>query len=154
MIKQAPVALAALVGTVAFVVHVGLDAYKEKALPTAAAGQCSAFELAAALYKEENDEWPPTGTNSETVAALMGDPKKSADKREDFLALTTHEHNVPLFVEPDPPGSDNYVALDVWNQPLKFEVVASILKVTSSGPDKTFGTADDVTSAAIPQPTN
>ena len=154
MIKQAPIALLALLGTAVVVTYAGLNAYKNVALPAAAAGQCYAFELAAATYKEKTNQWPPTGSNAETVAALMGNPKTPSAKREDYLALTTYEHNVPLFVEPDPPGSDNYVALDVWNQPFRFEIVGDDLRVTSSGADEIFGTADDISSDAHPNPEN
>lgn len=147
MFKQAPIVLIAFAGTAGVVIYAGLNAYKNKALPTAAAGQCFAFELAASEYKKKNNEWPAGDSNAAVVAALMGNPKTSAAKRDDYLALTTYEHNVPLFVDPDPPGSDNYVALDVWNQPFQFEIVNSVMRVKSSGPDRVFGTSDDISSS-------
>lgn len=154
MIKQAPIALIAFVGTAGVVIYAGLNAYKDKALPTAAASQCFAFELAAAEYKKNNNEWPAGDSNAAVVAALMGNPKTPMAKRDDYLAITAYEHNVPLFVEPDPPGSDNYLALDVWNQPFQFEIVDSVMRVKSSGPDREFGTPDDISSSDYHTPTN
>jgi len=82
-------------------------------------------------YAMEYNRLPPDSDNKRLTAALIGDNARHIQ----FLWLTKTELNA------------NNEMIDNWGTPLKVTFQgASGIQITSAGPDKIFGTADDVVS--------
>ena len=88
------------------------------------------FDTASRAYKAEYGYYP-TGKPSEIVTALTGKNLRS------IVFLGLRERDLNQAGEP----------IDYWKTPFRFERVSDgePLQLTSAGPDKTFGTQDDVT---------
>ena len=88
------------------------------------------FGLASRAYKEEFGNYP-AGKPKEIVSALTGKNPRNIE----FMILRKRDLN------------ESGEMIDFWNTPFRFERVsdAEPLQLTSAGPDKTFGTQDDVT---------
>ena len=91
-------------------------------------------------YKADEGQFPPTDLKSSVgesrLAALTGE---NAAKK-DYL----DRNSVAI-------ATNNFAAVDAWYLPLSFdpEKTGDFAHVVSSGPDRTFGTADDIDSRAV-----
>jgi len=82
-------------------------------------------------YAVEYNRLPPDSDNKRLTAALRGDNARQIP----FLSLSKSQLN-----------ADNEM-IDLWGTPLKITFQGSSgIQVTSAGPDKVFGTADDIVS--------
>ena len=84
---------------------------------------------ASSAYIADNGAWPKKFDNADLFAVLSG-----ADSGKVYVTFKTR--NI----------SRNGELLDDWGAPLRVTRVSDIkLKIESAGPDKIFGTADDIT---------
>jgi hypothetical protein len=91
----------------------------------------SAVRDACLAYATVFNRLPPDSENSKLTAALLGQNSRGIA----FLSLPAREIN------------DNNEIIDHWGTPLKIVFQgASGIQVISAGPDKVFGTPDDIIS--------
>ncbi len=89
------------------------------------------IQTAYLAYYTEFGEWPHATENARLIKILEGDNPRGIP----FLTLRP--------IDVDPSGS----VIDPWGTPYRISVGAdSKIKMISAGPDKTFGTPDDITS--------
>jgi hypothetical protein len=88
-----------------------------------------AIQSACLAYMTEYNRLPPISDNHTLTAALLGDNSRHLT----FIFLSKDELNA------------NNEMIDLWRTPLKITSQgASGIQITSAGPDKVFGTADDI----------
>jgi hypothetical protein len=92
-------------------------------------------ETACLSYLTEYDQLPPSSDNQKLTSALLGDnPRKIV-----FISLSKRQLNA------------DHEMVDGWGTPIKITFyslpgnVSPRVLVQSAGPDKIFGTADDIT---------
>ncbi len=89
----------------------------------------SAIRDACVSYATVFGRLPPDADNQKLTAALLGDNSQHLA----FLSLKKSEMN------------DDGEVIDRWGTPLKIVYQGSAgIQITSAGPDRTFGTADDI----------
>lgn len=94
------------------------------------------IQVAAINYRDEYDVLPTVANNASFINALEGaNPRGIA-----FLTITTRDQNAK--------GE----ALDAWGTPLCIVVQNGSVIVQSAGPDRTWGTADDMDNSRMPSP--
>jgi len=88
-------------------------------------------ETACLAYMTEYNRLPPSSDNQKLAAALLGANARLIT----FVAFSKRELNT------------NQEIVDRWGTPLQITFQgASTIQVISAGPDKTFGTPDDIVS--------
>jgi hypothetical protein len=89
------------------------------------------IETACLSYMTEYGRLPPDADNQKLTAALMGDNSRQIA----FISLSKNQLNAKNEM------------VDRWGTPLRIAFLGSTtIQVTSAGPDKIFGTADDIVS--------
>jgi hypothetical protein len=97
----------------------------------------SKIQTACLSYMTEYDRLPPSSDNQKLAAALMGNNSRHIV----FVSFSRNELNSKGEI------------VDRWGTPLQITLQGtSTIQVTSAGPDKIFGTADDIVSNNLDTP--
>lgn len=133
-LKLAVIGLLLALGWLAYALVQMTDKVERKAHANHDAATESMIENACLNYMMEYNQFPPATDNKTLAAALLGDNPRHIV----FLALTPSQLNA------------DHEIIDQWGTPFRVSLQGGTgVRIVSAGPDKVFGTSDDVISNGI-----
>lgn len=93
---------------------------------------------ALTAYKEDEGQFPPSNLKSSVGESRLA-------------ALTGENAAKKTYLDRNGSALDNFTAIDAWDEPLVFdpEKTGDLTHIVSPGPDRIYGTADDLDSRAV-----
>jgi hypothetical protein len=129
VLKLALVLLVLALAPFGYFVWKGLNVFNAASNISREKALVMAIQTACMAYVVEYNRLPPSSDNQRFTAALLGDNSRFIA----FISLSDDEIN------------DKKEMIDPWSTPLKMTFLDNgTLQVTSAGPDKIFGTMDDI----------